>query len=243
MLRTDPNFCEQDRNHRESKAPMFDEHGEYPSSVRPEIKELVTPSRLAQHTLPSVPFIVNPPPTMAEPSASCEQTRWFTEEVQPHETSLRSYLKGSFSTVRDVDDIVQESYLRLLKARTAHPIECARAFLFRVARNVAINLLNRERVSPIDAVKDIDSLLVVEDGLNAAASACAREELLLLAQAIDSLPARCREIVILRRIKNVSQKEIAARLGIAEATVEVQVVRGVKRCGDYLRRHGVRFEL
>jgi RNA polymerase sigma factor (sigma-70 family) len=55
------------------------------------------------------------------------------------------------------------------------------------------------------------------------------------------LPARCREIVILRRIKNLPQKEIAARLGIAEATVEVQLVRGIKRCGDYLRRHGVGF--
>ena len=179
---------------------------------------------------------------MSEPSASGEQTRWFTEEVQPHETSLRSYLKGSFPTMRDVDDVVQESYLRAWKARARQPIRCARAFLFRVARNVAINLLNRERVSPIDSVKDLESLPVVDGGLNAAASACAREELLLLAHAIDALPARCREIVILRRINNVSQKEIAARLGIAEATVEVQVVRGVKRCGDYLRRHGVRFD-
>lgn len=181
-------------------------------------------------------------PTTSEPAPGANQTRWFTEEVHAHDSSLKAYLRGSFPAVRDVDDVVQESYLRIWKARDRQPIQCVRAFLFRIARNVALNLLNRERVSPIDAVKDLTALPVVEDGPNAAASACAREELLLLAQAIDSLPARCREIVILRRIKNVSQKEIAARLGITEETVEVQVVRGVKRCGDYLRRHGVRFD-
>lgn len=180
--------------------------------------------------------------TTSEPSPLADQTRWFTENVHPHDSSLKSYLRGSFPAIRDVDDVVQESYLRIWMARAEQPIHCARAFLFRVARNVALNLLNRERVSRIDCVEDLTALAVVEDGLNAAATACAREELLLLAQAIDSLPARCREIVILRRIKSVPQREIAARLGIAEATVEAQVVRGVKRCGDYLRRQGVRFD-
>jgi RNA polymerase sigma factor (sigma-70 family) len=169
-------------------------------------------------------------------------SKWFTNEVHPHDSSLRAYLRGSFPAVRDVDDVVQESYLKIWNARPKRPIACARAFLFRIARNVALNLLNRERISPIDAVKDLAILPVVEDGRSAATAACIQEELLLLAQAIDSLPARCREIVILRRIKNVPQKEIATRLGIAEETVEVQVARGVKRCGEYLRRHGVRLD-
>ena len=181
-------------------------------------------------------------PGASETPTFADQTRWFTEEVYAHDSSLKAYLRGSFPSVRDVNDVVQESYLRIWKARAGQPIQCVRAFLFRVARNVAINLLNRECVSPIDDVKDFASLPVVEDTPNAAASACTREELLLLARAIDSLPARCREIVILRRIKNLPQKEIAARLGLAEKTVEVQVVRGVKRCADYLRRHGVQFD-
>jgi len=134
---------------------------------------------------------------------------------------------------------MQESYLRIYKARTKHPIQCVRAFLFRIARNIALNLVNRERVSPIDTRADLDSLETVDSAANTAEFACAHEELHLLTQAIDSLPARCREIVILRRIKNISQKEIAARLGIKEETVEVQVARGVRRCGNYLRRHGV----
>jgi len=63
------------------------------------------------------------------------RARWFEEQVQPQGAQLKSYLRGSFPSIEDVDDIVQESYLRIWKARAAQPIESARAFLFRVARN------------------------------------------------------------------------------------------------------------
>ncbi|MFM9956267.1 MAG: RNA polymerase sigma factor [Opitutaceae bacterium] len=57
--------------------------------------------------------------------------------------------------------------------------------------------------------------------------------------AIDSLPARCREILILRKLRGVPQKAIAAQLGLSEQTVQVQVSRGVRRCEEFLRAHGV----
>ena len=46
-----------------------------------------------------------------------ENTRWFAEEVQPHEPSLRSYLRAVFPSFPDIDDLVQESYARLIRAR------------------------------------------------------------------------------------------------------------------------------
>ena len=181
-------------------------------------------------------------PIISQQDPGVDETRWFREEVHAHDSSLKAYLRGSFPAVHDVDDVVQESYLRIWKARGRQPIRCVRGFLFRVARNVALNILSRQRISPIDADHEWTSLLVPDNQPNAAAAACSREELLLLAEAIDALPDRCREIVILRRINNVPQKEIAARLGISEESVEINVVRGVKRCWEYLRRRGVRFE-
>lgn len=170
-----------------------------------------------------------------------DHSRWFAEEVHPHDRHLKSYLRGAFPTVRDVDDVVQESYLRLWKARIAHPIECARGFLFRVARNLAINSLKHTRASPILAVPDLSALQISEDAPGVFESVCTQEEIRLLAEAIASLPSRCREIVILRRVKNVPQKEIAAMLGVSESTVESQVYRGVERCADYLHRRGIHF--
>jgi len=80
---------------------------------------------------------------------------------------------------------------------------------------------------------------VADPGATSAEAAAVNEHLLLLAEAIDTLPPRCREIVILSRLHNVPQREIAARLGIAVETVEQQVARGVKRCAEHLARRGL----
>lgn len=175
---------------------------------------------------------------VSEPDA--ERSRWFVEEVHAHDSSLRAYLRGSFPTVRDVDDVVQESYVRVWKAKTAEPIRSARAFLFRVARHLALDWLRHDRVSPIDPVTDLSALPVVDNGTGVAEAASIVEETALLVTAIDALPPRCREIVILRKLRGLPQKEIAARLGLSEQTVQVQIARGVKKCEEFLRRRGVK---
>lgn len=180
------------------------------------------------------------PPAASEPSPSLDQSRWFAEEVQPHESSLRSYLKGSFPAVRDVDDLVQESYLRLLKARAAHPIQCARAFLFGVARHLAVDVIRKEkRTTAHEVVADFGSLDVLEDKADAAETASVRQEIALLAEALHSLPPRCREVMILRKLDRLSHREIAQRLGITVATVEAQIFRGMEKCTHHLRSRGV----
>jgi len=168
-----------------------------------------------------------------------DHVRWFEEEIQPCEPVLRSYLRGTFPGMRDVDDVVQESYLRLWKVRAVQSVRSARGFLFHVARCVATDLVRRNRVAPFLEVADLSALPVADGRVDSAEAACAREELELLAAAIESLPPRCREIVILRKLKRVSQKEIAARLGISDQTVQVQVLKGVKRCGEFLLAHGI----
>ncbi|MBI5382328.1 MAG: sigma-70 family RNA polymerase sigma factor [Opitutae bacterium] len=169
-----------------------------------------------------------------------ESSRWFLEEVRPHESSLRSYLHHAYPSLPDVDDLVQESYLRIWKARAGRPVASAKAFLFRVARHIAIDGLRRRRISPVNVVTDLAALRVIEEGPGVAESACRHEEIAVLADAIDSLPARCREIVILRKLRGVPQKAIAAQLGLSEQTVQVQVSRGVKRIAKFLARRGVR---
>lgn len=66
-----------------------------------------------------------------------------------------------------------------------------------------------------------------------------RQELELLTQAIQSLPERCRQVLTLRKIYGLSQKEIAAQLGISEHTVEAQVGNGMRRCAEFLAGHGL----
>jgi RNA polymerase sigma factor (sigma-70 family) len=173
---------------------------------------------------------VSLPPENSKPPG-----KWFAEDVHPHDSSLRAYLRGRFPDVRDVDDVVQESYLRIWKARARHPIDSAKAFLFSVARNLALDTIRRGRHSPIDGVTDLAALFVLDDRPDAAAAAARQQEIEMLVDAIDALPARCREIFILRKLQGVSQKDIAARLGLSEQTVQVQAARGLRRIAEELR--------
>lgn len=168
---------------------------------------------------------------------SAEQSRWFAEEIHAHDSQLKSYLRKSFPNVRDVDDVMQESYLRIWKARATHPVHYAKAFLFRVARHVALDRVRHEHRSPIDPIRDLSTLGAPDEG-GAWASGVERK-IELLSDAIAALPERRREIVILRKLKRLSQKETALQLGVSERTVENQLLRGIKQCRHYLQSRGI----
>ena len=176
------------------------------------------------------------PPT---PPAS-DTTRWFDEEVHPHDASLKAYLRGSFPTVRDVEDVVQESYLRVWRAKMAGSVESARGFLFCAARNLAIDFLRQRRRSPLEALGDLAALDVIDDRPDAFEAAAAHEKINLLGEALDMLPPRQRQIVILCKLQSKSHREVAGLLGLSEKTVTEHVYRGVQRLGAELQQRGVR---
>lgn len=190
---------------------------------------------------------MSPPPTphpsAAVPAclpASASQADWFLREVHPHDAQLKAYLRGSFPGVRDVDDVVQESYLRLWRARLTQPIRSAKSFLFQVARHLAIDTVRRRSISPEIPCPDPARLHLLDLRRRVADTACLHQELDLLARALEALPSRCREVMILRQIKGHSQKEIARALGLSELSVQTYVVRGLRRMEALMRKHHVR---
>src|SRR5687768_12172623 len=107
-------------------------------------------------------------------------SKWFADEVHPHDASLKAYLRSSFPAVRDIDDVVQESYLRIWRSRAAQPIHSAKAFLFKVARHVALNLVDRQRASPVMVVGDLAALPVLDHGPGVVETVGRNEKLRLL---------------------------------------------------------------
>ena len=178
------------------------------------------------------------PVAAARPANGTDSSQWFAEEIHPHGPSLRAYLRGTFPDVRDVDDVVQESFLRVWRARLDAPVRFSKSFLFQVARRIAIDWVRRERVSPLTAVADVAALPVPDERPGVADTACRRDEFELLIRAIDAMPPRLREVIILRKIDGLPQKEIAARLNLSALTVQIHVVRGLRRLQDYFERHG-----
>lgn len=172
-------------------------------------------------------------------SPRSDHARWFAEEVQPHESSLRSYLRGVFPSLPDVDDLVQESYARLIRAREAGRVGYAKAFLFTTARNAALDFFRRRKVVAIDGVANLAALPVAEDRPDASEAVNKQEELALLSAAVRDLPGRCRQVLTLRLLYGMSHKEIAAELRISEHTVKAQLAKGMRRCADYFEQRGV----
>lgn len=161
-----------------------------------------------------------------------DPTPWFTAELAPHEPALRAYLHGMVSP-SDIDDIVQETYARILRALERGPIESPRGLLFATARNVARDLFRRRATANTIPIAEVHESRVFCDAPNGAETTIRRQETDLLAAAIAALPPRCREILVLRKFENLSHREIAARLGIAEHTVEAQLTKALHRCEEF----------
>lgn len=168
-----------------------------------------------------------------------ENTRWFEEEVQPHEASLRSYLRHLFPSLPDIDDYVQESYARLIRARQGGKISYIKAFLFTTARNAALDFFRRRKVVSIEPCADLETLPVVEDHPGVAELVSKQQELGMLADAVRTLPDRCRQVLTLRLLYGLSHKEIADELNISPHTVKAQLAKGMRRCADYFADHGL----
>ena len=177
------------------------------------------------------------------PPPDPELALWFAQEVQPHEAALRGWMAARFPAVRDVDDLVQEAYSRLIRTRRTGSIACARAFLFVTARNLALNHLRHQQHERPAGLAEIDPSIVADERPGVPESLARAEDLQVLVRAIQALPERCRQVVTLRKIYGLSQKETAERLGITEPTVEAQGAIGLRKCIEYFRRQGYRLNL
>lgn len=167
-----------------------------------------------------------------------EQARWFVDEVLPHEDDLRGWLGARFPSIQDVNDLVQEAFLRLLKAHDSGPVVNPRAYLFVVSRNLALNQLRHLKYERPQGARELDPLSIMDEVNSPPESAALKEEFQHLIQAIQSLPERCRQVMTLRKIYGLSQKEVAKKLGVSVHTVEAQGSIGLRKCIAYFRQHG-----
>lgn len=159
---------------------------------------------------------------------------WFIQEVFPLEAALMQYLHHNWRNESDLGDLRQEVYLRLYEAAKVSRPDPVRPFLFKIARNLLINRVRRSQIVPIDAVADMDSLDIATSAPGPDRTLIARDELRSLQSAIDRLPARSREAVVLARIEGLSGREIALRMNITESAVSHYLDRGLRALAEML---------
>jgi RNA polymerase sigma factor (sigma-70 family) len=153
---------------------------------------------------------------------------WFKREILTHEAALLRYLNRAWRNRDEVTDLRQEIYARVYEAaRTSRP-HAPKAFLFTTARHLLADRVRRGRVVSIEAVGDSDVLNVMVDELSPERRLSAWQEIRRVTRALNRLPPRCREVVWLRKVDELSNKEVAARLGLSVRTVELQISKGMR---------------
>jgi RNA polymerase sigma factor (sigma-70 family) len=158
-------------------------------------------------------------------------------EALEHEPLLRACLYRFARNNADVEDLLHSTYERLLRTDPGCvEVQSIRAFALKVARNVALDWLRHRQIIPIDLVTDMAELGVLDEEGWVEEIVNANQELALLRGAVASLPKRSRQIFTLRKVYDLSQKEIAARLNISENTVEQHLRKAARRCMELLTK-------
>lgn len=169
---------------------------------------------------------------------SDDRALWLARYVLPHEPALRAWLHGRQPPGLEVDDIVQETYARLIATESVEAIRNVKAYTFQAAHSVIASHLRRAKVVSFQTVSDMDELGATTNEPSPEEQAIGHQELQRLARAIARLPGKTRDVFVLRRIEGLSQREVAQRLKLAESTVEKHMSRGFLLLADLFGRGG-----
>lgn len=167
---------------------------------------------------------------------SSERERWLASQILPHEPWVRQCLAKAGLPETDIDDVVQEAYAVLIRLDTVAHVHKPPAYFLQTARSIYLQMLRRSRVVSLEIVADLEALGRSSDDPGPDRLVESRQELRVVASAIGRLPQRCREVLLLKKVDGLSQREIATQLGVSESNVEKLLGRGVKKLLEMLGR-------
>jgi RNA polymerase sigma factor (sigma-70 family) len=168
-----------------------------------------------------------------------ERHEWFLNQIFRHRAALYRYLRKFTSGAEDIEDLVQETYVRVYALSHTQAVESPRALLFRIAHNMAVERARRRKSQATDSVADLERLTVYSPDAPADEQIDARRRFESFCAAVDRLPPLCRRVFVLRKVYRLSHEEIAEVLGVSHSTIEKHVAKGLVRCRDYLREAGL----
>lgn len=156
-----------------------------------------------------------------------------------HQAAIKRVL-GRYVPPEDRNDLLQETFLKAYAAEMTTPIQDAKAFLFRVAHNLALSELNKKSRSDTDYLEDLSGPEVLEDEKSGSVEAQidGRRKLFVLTQALAHLPEECQRVFLMRKAEGLRVKQIATRLNVSVSTVEKRLAKALLLCNRHLRRQG-----
>ncbi len=138
---------------------------------------------------------------------------------------------------KEIEDVVQETYVRVCQSQNGAEIRSPRSFMFRTARNIALNYVNcaeSRLVREFDDEERVGDSSVPGVARDTLEQVCTDEEFVQFCDAVRRLPLQCRRAFVLKKVYGHTQREIAEIMEVSEKTVENHIAKGQKRCRQYL---------
>jgi RNA polymerase sigma-70 factor (ECF subfamily) len=149
---------------------------------------------------------------------------------------LRAYLARLLKSEADADDVVQEAFLRLHRRGDLEGYEKPVSVLFRTGHRLALNRMRSRRRSLIDRAAPMmeEAAAPPAPAATAEEALIAREQETAYADALAALPPRCRQVIELRTVHELSFRQMSDSLGLSISTLEKHLVRGKRACAEVL---------
>lgn len=151
----------------------------------------------------------------------------FEQLVVPHLDGAVNLARWLLRNRADAEDVAQEAMLRAYRFFDQFRGGDARAWLLQIVRNSCYTWLEKNR--PLELMTEFDEELHVRPSANPETLAAQADERGRLMHAMESLPARSREVLVLRELEGCSYKEIAEITGLAMGTVMSTLSRARER--------------
>jgi RNA polymerase sigma factor (sigma-70 family) len=145
-----------------------------------------------------------------------------------HNQLLVRFLRARLGSENEAKEVAQEAYVKLLQLDRTGAVSFLRAYLFKVATNLAIDRIReRAKYARNESIELFEDL---EDSAMPERTAIASQQLDLLAAALNELPKKCRDAFVLHRYHDKTQPEIAEEFGMSERMIRNYLVDAMLYC-------------
>ena len=187
----------------------------------------ISVSEATNAVTPSATEVLLKPGSMTEGAKQESRLDAAVTDIAAYHPALLQYFRRKARDQNEIDDLVQEVFLRVVGRRSAEPVENVGAYVFQTAASVLVDRHRRVTVRHTDDHVEFDADRHSSSDFDAARVLEARQALQSAVVALQSLPERTRDIFILRRIEGIAYRDIADRFGISVSAVEKHMVRAI----------------
>lgn len=158
-----------------------------------------------------------------------------TKAFVDHQRPLKSFISRFIRRPQDIDDIAQETFVRAFLAEKKGDIQHPKAYIYRVARNLAFETLTKKSNQLTSYIEDSCDQSLLQSDENVEDSMATTEKFDRVKIAISELPPQCQRVFIMHKVYGFKYREISQQLGISVSTVEKHIMTGLKKCRQSVR--------